>query len=89
MRRETERKTERDLLHDCRARSSALFGVNGHLSESDVSSLAEDGKEHLVAAKTTVYRKIAREMGRERWVGRRRNKRRAIKIEISAPLCGR
>lgn len=63
MRRETEGETERDLLHDCRARSSALFGVNGHLSESDVSSLAEDGKEHLVAAKTAVYRKIAREMG--------------------------
>lgn len=69
MRRETEGETERDLLHDCRARSSALFGVNGHLSESDVSSLAEDGKEHLVAAKTAVYRKIAREMGEGGRVG--------------------
>lgn len=32
------------------------FGVNGHLSESDVSSLTEDGKEHLLAAKMVVYR---------------------------------
>lgn len=41
------------------------FGVNGHLSESDVSSLVEDGKEHLLAAKTAVYRKVASEGGRQ------------------------
>lgn len=89
-----KRERERDLLRDYHTRSSALFGVNGHLSETDVSSLTEDGKEHLLAARTTVYRKGGRKEGRkgrkeQRKGERGRDKRRTIKIEISAPVCGR
>lgn len=50
----------------------------------------------MLAVKTAVYRKIVKKMGggggEGRWkseAGWRRNKRRTIKIEISAPLCGR
>lgn len=49
------------------------FGVNGHLSETDVSSLTEDGKEHLHAARTLVYRKGGRKEGRK---GRKEQRKR-------------